>query len=199
MFSKGWNTFRNEWGNIQNLHNTNFPRSFTTQSTAGWRCWCACWAPCSTLPTSWCSPTGTWGVPSTWSSLASLSQTFLLCLSTSPSPSTWTYLTQQTEAQKRRLEKSICWVQKPLSSVFSWVGNLHGVPHQLHGDDPHSRHLAHLLTRHMEVHHDQDKLAEIKMLFQGSSWSSSPPKRPPSARWQGARSSSSLALVSPPI
>ena len=58
---------------------------------------------------------------------------------------------------------------KPLSSVFSWVGNLHGVPHQLHSDDPHGRHLAHLLTRHMEVHHDQDKLAEIKMLFQGSS------------------------------
>ena len=34
-------------------------RTSTIQSTAGWRCWCACWAPCSTLPTSWCSPTGT--------------------------------------------------------------------------------------------------------------------------------------------
>ena len=42
-----------------------------------------------------------------------------------------------------------------LSSVFSRMGNLHGVPHQLHSDDPHSGHLAHLLPRHLEVHHDQ--------------------------------------------
>ena len=35
--------------------------------------------------------------------------------------------------------------------VLSWLGNLHGVPHQLHRDDPHCRHLAHLLPRHLEV------------------------------------------------
>ena len=36
-----------------------FFRSSTTQSTVGWQCWCAWWAPCSTWPTSWCSPTRT--------------------------------------------------------------------------------------------------------------------------------------------
>ena len=35
--------------------------------------------------------------------------------------------------------------------VLSRLGDLHGVPHQLHRDDPHRRHLAHLLPRHLEV------------------------------------------------
>ena len=34
-------------------------RTSILQSTAGWQCWFAFWEPCSTLPTSWCSPTGT--------------------------------------------------------------------------------------------------------------------------------------------
>ena len=46
------------------------------------------------------------------------------------------------------------------------MGHLHGVPHQLHSDDPHRGHLAHLLPRHMEVH-DQVKLAE-KLLIKNS-------------------------------
>ena len=53
-----------------------------------------------------------------------------------------------------------------LISVLSWLGHIHGVPHQLHGDDPHRGHLAHLLPRHMEVH-DQVKLAE-KLLMKNS-------------------------------
>ena len=40
-------------------------------------------------------------------------------------------------------------------SVLPWLGNLHALPHQLHLDDPHCRHLAHTLPCHLEVHQDQ--------------------------------------------
>ena len=43
-----------------------------------------------------------------------------------------------------------------LVSVLTWLGHLPVVARQLHGHDPHRRHLAHPLPRHLEVHLDLD-------------------------------------------
>ena len=50
-----------------------------------------------------------------------------------------------------------------LVSVLTWVGNLLVVPRQLHGDDPHRRHLAHPLPRHLEVGRGQVDLAKMEI------------------------------------
>ena len=103
--------------------------------------------------------------------------------------------------------KCICFILLMyFPAVFFGMGHLHGVPHQLHGDDPHCRHVAHFLSRHLEVPRKpvdlenwelslKIKCSAIINSFPGSSWSSSPRRRPPSAQWNVVKLFSSLGLV----